>query len=373
MTVGSERICPKCGRSSREVAFVGPFCKDCYVEVYGVARIPATLHYVYCQYCGRFKYQGGWNEASSPYLDQAVSDYLFIHLTRTMKPTEYIEEAWIDRIEPLTRVQGPGIHRFRVRLSGRSGSIVVNEEKVVNVKVDAAVCPACTNRITKRGYNAIIQIRSSEGRLSMDLRRRIEEFLARELGAQAYESLIGVEEHREGFDLLVSEPSVARMIASKLRSAFMAKTIETYKLVGRKPDGSRKGRLTISVRVPELEPGDVVRIGGRLYYFLAQSRSGSPIMVDLESGDERVIDPEYMWRQGFQRFQGGVESRRYMLMSKEGGSIVFLDVDRDYAVREYPDGQVSVYVDSFVEGSTYHVIVVGRRAYVVGRVEDDEG
>jgi len=367
----SERICPRCGRSSRETAFVGPLCRDCYVDVYGVAKLPASIHYVYCQYCGRYKYQGGWNEPTAPTLEGSLRDFLLMYLTRHLRPTERVDEAWIESVEPLTMVQGPGMHRFRVRVAGRAGSVMLEEDKVVDVKVDAAVCPLCTNRITKRGYNAIIQVRSSEGRLSRDMRERIEEFLARELGAVMAENLIGVEEHREGFDLLVSEPSAAKMIAAKLRSSFMAKTIETYKLVGRNPDGTRKGRLTISVRVPEIQPGDVVRVGDRLYYFLAQSRGGSPVMVDLESGEERVLDPDLMWKRGFRRYEGGLESRRYMLMSK-GGDIVFLDVDRDYQVREYPEDQVSVYVDRFEEGKTYRVIVVGRRAYVVGEEEDVE-
>jgi len=367
----SERICPRCGRSSREVAFVGSFCKDCYVNVYGVARLPGAVHYVYCQYCGRYKYQGGWNEPTSPTLEGNVRDFLYMYLTRQLRASEGVDEAWVESVEPLTMVSGPGMHRFKVRVAGRAGSVMLSEDKVVDVKVDAAVCPLCTNRITKRGYNAIIQVRSSEGRLSRELRERIEDFLARELRGVMAENLIGVEEHREGFDLLVAEPSAARMIAAKLRSSFMAKTIETYKLVGRNPDGTRKGRLTISVRVPEISPGDVVRVGDRLYYFLAQSRSGAPVMVDLESGEERVVDPELMWRRGFQRYEGGLESRRYMLMSKSG-DIVFMDVDRDYQVREYPGDQVSVYVDRFEEGKTYRVIVVGRRAYVVGEDEDGE-
>ena len=365
------RVCPRCGRSQEEVAFVGPLCRDCYVEVVGVARLPRLVHFVYCQYCGRYKYQGGWNEPTGG-LEETVRDFLFLHLTRSLRPTEYVEEAWIQEVEPLRGVPGPGIHPFRVRVAGRSGNVILEEEKIVEVKVDAAVCPLCTNRITKRGYNAVIQVRGSGGRLGEKTRKLVEDYLARHVYGRAAESIIGFEDQREGFDILVSDPSVARMIAAKLRSAFIAKTVETYKLVGRNPDGTRKGRLTISVRIPDIEPGDVIDVGGRPHLFLAQDRGGAPIMVDLETGREVRVDPDRMWREGFRHHPEGVEVRRYMLVSRSSGSVVFLDADRDYSVVEYPEEYVRVYVDDFSEGRVFKVFLAGRRVYVIGVEEEGD-
>ncbi len=363
------RVCPRCGRGSGEVAFIGPLCRDCYVEVVGVARLPPMVHFVYCQYCGRYKYQGGWNEPTGG-LEDTLRDFLYVYLTRKLRPTEHVDEAWIDEVRFERSVVGPGIYRAIVRVSGRAGSVIASEERIVNVKVDAAVCPLCTNRITKRGYNAIIQVRSSSGRLSDSLRRRVEEYLRREIEGRLSDSIIGVEEHREGFDLLVSDPSSARMIASKLRSAFMAKTVETYKLVGRNQDGSRRGRLTISVRIPEIEPGDLIDIGGRPHLFIAQGRGGSPIMVDLTTGREYSVDPDNLWEQGFRRHPEGAETRRYMLLSKSPRTVVFLDADTGYSsVVEVPSRDVRVYVDDFSEGGVFKVFISGRRVYVIGREE----
>jgi len=365
------RTCPRCGRSEGEVPFIGPLCRDCYVEVYGLARLPSLVNFVYCQYCGRYKYQGGWNEPTGG-LEETLRDFLYVYLTKKVRPTEHVEEAWIEDVRMERPVVGPGIYRAIVTVAGRAGYTIASEERIVNVKVDAAVCPFCTNRITKRGYNAIIQIRASGGRLPEDLRRRVEEYLAEHVSGRLAESIIGVEEQREGFDLLISDPSVARMIAAKLRAAFMAKTIETFKLVGRNQDGSRKGRLTISVRIPDIRPGDLIDIGGRPHLFLAQGRGGSPVMVDLTTGREYTLDPEELWQKGFRIHPEGVETRRYMLMSRGPRTTVFLDADSGYTrVVEVPSEYVKVYVEDFSEGRVFKVFISGRRVYVVGYSEEE--
>lgn len=362
---GSSRICPRCGRSEGEVEFIGPLCKDCYVEVYGVARLPEKAGFVYCQYCGRYKYQGGWNEPSGT-IEETLLDYLSIVLTRRLRPTENIEEAWIGEIRLDREFTGPGIYNAYVRVHGRHGRVEVVEEKVVTVKADAAVCPTCTRRITKRGYNAVLQVRSSRGRLSDNLRERVNVFLSENLSGRLAESIIGLEEHREGFDILVDDPSIARMIAAKLRSNFMAKTIETFKLVGRNPDGSRKGRLTISVRIPEIEPGDIILVDGRPYLFLATSRGGNLLLVDLERGREEYMSSDLLWQKGFKPYPGGVELKRYMLISRDKNTTIFLDAESGYQdVVEVPSNSVKIYVDKFTEGREYKVFQAGTKIYVV--------
>ncbi len=365
---GEYRICPRCGRSSREVPFIGPLCRDCYVEVYGVARLPERVVFTYCQYCGRYKYQGGWNEPTGSVEDTLVN-FLHMYLTKKLRPTEHIEEAWIREIRLERPFTGPGIYTARVVVEGESNGVIAREEKLVRVQVNAAVCPYCTNRITKRGYNAVIQVRSSSGRLDKGLRERIDSFLAG-MAPSLADAIIGVEEEKEGFDLLVSDPSVARMIASKMRSAFLAKTIETFKLVGRNPDGSRKGRLTISVRVPDIKPGDLLVIGDEHYFYLARSRGGA-IMVNLDTGREEHFDSDHLWSMGFKEYPGGVELRRYMLLSRGPSTTVFLDAETGYErVIEVPSDTVRVYVSDFREGREYKVFLAGGRVYVVGEANE---
>ena len=364
------RVCPRCGRRGGEAGLIGPLCRDCYVEVYGLARLPPAVDFEYCALCGAYRLSGGWNEGLGS-VEETLREYLVIVLSRKLRPTEHVEEAWVEGVE-LLEPHGPGIRRVRVRVGGRSGVVVAREDRVVGVNVRPSVCPVCASRRTARGYEAVVQVRSSSGRMGERLRRSVEEVLLG-LDTRLREAIVGVEERREGIDLLVLDQSSARLIASKIRAAMLGKTVETYKLVGRRPDGSRKGRLTVSVRLPDIEPGDLVDVGGRPSLYLARTRGGA-LFVDLGSGREVVYTAEDLWGLGFERHPGGPELRRLMLLSKEGGSMVFLDVDKGYQdVIEVPRGLVRDYSGGLREGEEYLAYLAGRRIYIIRRAPGDTG
>jgi len=362
------RACPRCGREG--VEFIGPLCVDCYREVYGLSRLPRRLDFVYCAYCGAYRIEGGWSEGSGT-LEERVVEYLHLALTRRIRPAEHVDEAWVERVEPLKPVKGPGLAQFRVVVGARAGGVEAREERVVEVNLKPSVCPVCTARITARGYEAVVQVRSSEGRLSDWLRRGVDEFLM-SLDARLRSSILKVEERREGIDLLVHDQASARMIAAKLRAAFLGKTIETYKLVGRRPDGSRKGRLTVSVRLPDIKPGDLVEVGGRPSLYLAKARDGA-LFVDLKSGREVHVSADELWERGFRRLGSPPELRRLMLLSRGGPTTVFLAPAAGYAGLEVPSRDVRVYTDRLVEGEEYLAYMSGRRIYVIRRAPEAGG
>ncbi len=367
--MGMDRVCPVCGRSSREVPFVGGLCRDCYIEHVGVARLPPALRFVYCKYCGAYRYQGGWNQGlGDP--GETLVEYAHLVLSKKLKPTRSVSEAWIEEVRLDRPFHGPGIYRLLVRVAGRSvEGVPLTQELVVEARAEAAVCPACTARLTERGYEAIVQIRGSEGRLGGRLRGEVEGFLGR-LDPRLRDAIVKVDEVREGIDLYVLDHASARMIAGKIRAAFMGRTVDTYKLVGRRPDGKRRGRLTISVRIPDIEPGDVLLVGGREALYLGRGRRGG-LFVDMRTGMHFEIDAETLWERGFRRHPGGAAERRLMLISREGGTYVFLDADTDYQkVLEYPREYVHVYTDRLAEGSLYRAFLVGRRLYIISPLEE---
>ncbi|TEU14968.1 MAG: hypothetical protein E3I12_01010, partial [Hadesarchaea archaeon] len=57
-------------------------------------------------------------------------------------------------------------------------------------------------------------------------------------------------ERREGFDLYVNPASLARRMASMLKSWFRAEIKESAKLVGQTRDGRKKFRFSILARLP---------------------------------------------------------------------------------------------------------------------------
>ncbi len=356
------RICPRCGREAGRT--IGGLCPDCYVEVHGVGSLPEKAVFLYCKYCGSYKAQGRWNQPLGS-LEETLREYLFTYYTRKLKPSPHIDEAWIERVEGPAGIGGPGVYKVKVLVGGRTGGITLEQEILSTLKVDVGVCPTCINRVTKRGYDAIIQIRSSKGKLTDKMREKIEGVIL-ELDSRVRDSIISVEDVREGIDILVQDAASAKLIAARLKVKLLARVTETYKLVGRRSDGKRKGRLTLAVRVPELNPGDVVSVRGIPHIYLGQGRSGV-LVVDMESGVERIISGDELWSGLMDRVS--VDEKRLLLISSTKNSIVFLDAGTGYRdVFEVSPSLVKVLVGDFTEGREFKAYIHGSRVYVVEEV-----
>ncbi|MCE4603809.1 MAG: hypothetical protein F7B20_02445 [Aeropyrum sp.] len=365
-------VCPSCGRPLGGGAeAIERLCPACYVKRHGVARLPRALKAVYCRDCGAYRYQGGWN-AGVGSVEETLKEYALIALTAKLRPSQGLEEAWIERIDMEPGFAGPGVYRLRARLAGRAGVVEVREEAYITLEAQQALCPRCAARATGRGYEAEVKIRSSSGRLSGNLKSELETFFSR-LPRSLAEFVIKVDYVREGIDILMSDQSAARMLASKLRDEFSGEVVESYKLVGRTPAGKRRGRLTLSVRLPDLSPGDLIVVSGRPHLYIGRVKRGL-VAIDLESGGERVIRVD---REGglssIASHPGGESVRRYMVVSDDGESIVFLDVERDMQeVVDAPRSSVEVLTGRLEPGRIYDVYVSGNRIYVL-RETDESG
>ncbi len=358
--MGAGRICARCGRRVEKT--IRGLCSSCFAEVYGVARLPSRVNLVVCKYCGAIRVKGAWTGGSEGPLEDAIRDTVFTILTEKLRPTEGLDYAWIDSIKILPELHGPGIYNAITTLRGESNGVEAREERIIQLKLDLGVCPACTNRITKRGYDAIIQVRSSSGRLSEEHRRLLERVLAR-LDPGIKSSIISIEEGRNGVDLLIDEASSARVIASKISSEMLGRTVEAYKLVGRRSDGKRKGRLTISVRLPDLKSGDVIKVGTTRYLVFGLGKGGLTAF-NMDRGVEETIGADDLWGRGFEH-DHEIQDAKLLLVYKGEDTILFTDPSRPEVLLEYPASQVRTMVDHLREGFLYSVIRYGKLIYVI--------
>ncbi len=355
-------ICARCGREVDRL--VRGLCADCFRETYGVARLPSLLHIVVCSYCGSIKVKGAWVKTTAgESLEETVNDIVFSLLTSKVKGVEGVDYVWIDRVELLRGLKGPGIYEVLASVRGSLDGLEIGESRIVKVKIDVGVCPSCTNKITKRGYDAIIQVRSSSGRLSSSLAERIHKFISK-IDPGLKDSIISVEEGKNGIDILVEDVASARVIAGKMRSSFLGFSKEAYKLVGRRSDGKRRGRLTISVRIPDIGVGEVIRVADRKYLVIAVGRGGVTV-YDLDKGVETTLSAEDLWGKGF-IVDSSISYSRLLLISSDRRQVLFTDPIHPDRVIEYPSELVRVLVPELVEGKEYIVLRHGKLIYVVG-------
>lgn len=359
--ISGGRICPRCGRSDR--GFVGVLCSDCYVEVYGVASVPRSLDFTYCKICGSYKLQGQWVEGSGG-LEDTVKEYVYILLSQKLKPTTFIEEAWVERVEVLGGMLKDVVD-VRVLLAGSLGSTQVKELKVVRVKINAVVCPLCTKRASKTGHNAVVQIRPLIGSLGEDVRLVLEDLLSR-LEVRARSSIISVERVRNGFDILVEDQGVARIIAGKVKAVFGGHVIETFKVTGARRGGGRKGILTIAVRIYNIKPGDVIAFSGAPHIVVGGDQHRLRL-VNMSTGDLAIVNYEDLAGAELldaKEYAGSV-LRRLQLSRVEGGNLVFEDIATggEYAI---PMEGVRILRGDLELGGVYLAYLLGSRLYLIG-------
>lgn len=320
----SGRICPRCGRSN--VSFVGALCSECFLEVYGVASIPGILDITYCRVCGSYKYQGQWVEGSGD-VDETIREYALITLSQKLKPSMGIEETWVRDIVIQGRERG-GLIELRVTVAGRTGSLEIIESKLVKVKAIATLCPSCMRKLSKTGYNAVIQVRPLIGDLTVDFKNRLERLLSK-LEARVKDSIISIEDTRNGYDILVEDQNVAKMIANKIRSTFGGSITETFKVTGSKPGGGRKGILTLSVRVLNVKPGDLIAYTGAPHIVIGETSQGLRLInvntgTIIEVSYDNLVGSRLLDSRGY---SGGL-LKRLKLLRIEGETIIFKDLDR---------------------------------------------
>ncbi|MEM1927464.1 MAG: 60S ribosomal export protein NMD3 [Acidilobaceae archaeon] len=281
------RMCPRCGRENTQ--FVGPLCSDCYIQLRGVAEAPASIDFVYCQSCGSYRAQGVWVEGRES-LEETLAEYVQLFLPGKLKRSPEIDELWISGIRILGPAPTRGLLEIEIEVSGRSGDVALVERKKMKVKIDGRLCPLCLKRKTRTGYAGIVQVRSLTGGYTKTLDSRIRRVLG-ELESRIASAIIAIDEHKHGIDILVVDHATARLIASKMRSTLGGVVRESYKISGVDSRGRRQSILSISVKVPDLEPGESIMLEGRVYRVVALG-SERAVVEDLEAGEIREVSFE---------------------------------------------------------------------------------
>jgi len=124
------------------------------------------------------------------------------------------------------------------------------EEARIKFALKRSTCDVCGLR-SARHYEAILQVRGKLTREECSEIRKMLEQLAADAGKRDRAAFIAnVEEQREGLDLYVNPASLARQMASMLKSGFGAEIKESAKLVGQTRDGRKKFRFSILARLP---------------------------------------------------------------------------------------------------------------------------
>ncbi len=316
--------CVRCGRQSERLVD-GRLCPKCFLEVYGLGRPPRIVEVTMCPRCGSILYAGTWVDVGG------IEDAIRAHLIAGFKPHPEVESFSVESVEYVRdRFHGDyAVVRVRGRLRGFEGEYTSTH--MVRVRVVKRLCPSCFRRAAG-SFAALLQVRSVRGRLT----EREEEEVLRILSTagKPSSSIISVERVREGLDIKLDDATAARMLAARLRSLLAAETKHSYKLVGRRSDGKRLGRITVSARLPFFHEGSMVSLpDGRLA--VVERIRGGRVYVRLLGMDKRLrLSVEEAWHR--LRPPSPQETHHVLVAASTPTEIHVQLVDRGYEYQEIP-------------------------------------
>lgn len=262
------RFCYRCGALEVEGGpLIQGLCQSCFMEENRLARLPSEVQAQICSRCNAYLVGKRWREPAdkeSALGDAAKSAVLSaLRVARlTQSGMRFVRPGQADkielRIEPEIEPRGVfvDIHaRGKIHESQVEPHV---EHARVEVKPKWTTCDVCGLR--SAGYHeAILQVRSKveiPARTLRDIKSMLEGYTtgARERNRAAF--IAKIEEKPRGLDLYLSSTTLARRMASLLKTKFGAEIGETAKLIGRDRDGRGKFKVSVLARLPAL-PEDV--------------------------------------------------------------------------------------------------------------------
>jgi nonsense-mediated mRNA decay protein 3 len=204
----SALVCPKCGRTSDNVAFIESFCVDDYPLKLST---PPKIALERCTRCGRVRLRGEW----TVFGERKIADFIKSKCRGDFESFEYDSER--------------GIATFTLRAKNRI-------ERHIPLEMEKTICQQCS-RISGGYYEAIIQLRGSRAK-----QERYAELFIRKLEQVTF--VTRTEEKDEGLDIYAGSSKAVVEMMGKLG----IKVLMTKKLVGR-DQGKRLYRTTFLIRL----------------------------------------------------------------------------------------------------------------------------
>ncbi|NPA04550.1 MAG: hypothetical protein GXO09_00440 [Crenarchaeota archaeon] len=322
--------CIRCGKEVDKLVD-GRLCPSCFLEVYGLGRLPRVVEITMCPRCGAVHYAGSWVDMGG------LEDAIRAQLMASFKPHPEVESFSIESVEYVRdRFHGDyALVRVTGRLRGLEGDY--SSVHMVRVRVVKKLCPSCFRRAAG-SFAALLQVRSTRGRLTP----QEEEMVMRVLSSagKPASSIISVERVREGLDIKLDDAAAARMLAARLRSLLAAETKQSYKLVGRRSDGKRLGRVTVSARLPFFHEGSMVSLpDGRLA--VVERIRGGRVYVRLLGMERRMrMSVEEAWHR--LKPPAPQESHRVLVAASTPTEVHVQLIDREYEYQEIPRGYLLI-------------------------------
>ncbi len=286
--------CYVCGAE----AVIDGLCADCYEKSHPLMAVDTPLTLLTCRRCGAVKIAGTWHPLV-PYpsndddmLDRQIDILLSreVHLSHSNIDVELTVLNRLDRVL-ITEISA----------TGKSHPSLPNhtERLSLEIRLQYATCDTC-GMMSGGYYESILQVRADGRQVTEEEIERITDIVTQrtvsEYGKDDRAFVTGTFRSKHGIDFHIGSEHLSRKIADELETQFLAARKENYKLITQDRGGKRKYRVTILLRLPRYQRGDVIRVSGHPCWILSLG-NGSMSCYDLVDRSEFAVSPRSSkWR-----------------------------------------------------------------------------
>ncbi len=246
--------CPVCGRPTEH--HIDGRCRDCFLKTVTLASIPLVIRTNICPMCGSVKKGKHWED-----LDIEIDDLIHGVIEKALK----IDTQAHDVTTSISITNSnPSIYRAHITVTAGIKGVKAESQLNTEVRISKETCDACS-RMAGGYYEAVVQIRA-EGRFPDEHEQQqmvelVDEVVERQnQRGDRLAFITNAQELPEGTDIYLGSNSTARQAVRLAVERFGCRYSESPTLSGKK-DGKDIYRITYSLRLPRLVPGDIIKVG----------------------------------------------------------------------------------------------------------------
>ena len=270
--------CVDCGKE--KPIFRDGSCLECYLKNHQFTHGPEVFHIPLCTYCGSYKYKNTWTNES---FESVVNRYV---------KNAYSFSPELRNIELVLDCHDEDDTIFcKVTILGMIDDANIKEEHFIEIRLKPNVCDVCSKQFG--GYHeAILQIRSSEKKMSEKQKKSIEQFidsLIQSMQQKGNRKLFVTDKNYEktGLDYLLSDKQAASSIIKKIQGEFSGEITVSSSNVGMN-DGKQVYRMTYLLRLPGFEEHSFLSKDETLF-FVKALKNNMVHVLDLKTWDEHTF------------------------------------------------------------------------------------
>lgn len=346
-----------------EKAVVDGLCNNCYDEQHPLMKVSTPIPLLACKKCGSVKIPGGWKKISigkmnSEELAEAQMD---IVLEQEMKLLYEGLSLTLEEVKKLDRVT-----HLMATVTGKSHESIPphDEQYPIEIRFRYGTCDTCG---MKSGgyYEAILQMRADGREISDEEKTEFTKSVTETTVARyktddkAFVNLIDDTKH--GIDYYIGSEYLARDIADKFESRYIAERKENYKLIGEDKTGKKKYRVTILIRLPRFSVSDFVLVNEQPCQVLAMARN-TLTYYNLIRRERFTTNPKNAKWRTITFLAPLTDRREFMIVTHVYGQPVQIMDSKSFDISEVEE---SAFDSEIISGAKIYGIVIEDQLYLL--------